>query len=79
MAIKMVGKVWNPCLCTCKKSFVMDTVDDAVNLPECCVGSTAIAADGGMQYMVNASGQWVETGLVSSIDDYMEEALGGEY
>jgi hypothetical protein len=61
MAIKMVDRKWCPCVTDYKKSFVMDSAEDAANLPECCPGSTAIVAakDGGM-YMVNASGEWEE-------------------
>lgn len=45
--------------------YIMDTVDDAKNLPKSCTGSTAVAALGGKVFMVNASGEWVETGTAT--------------
>lgn len=41
--------------------YIVDSVDDIVNLPACCPGSVAIVADkDGPVYMVNASGEWKE-------------------
>ena len=61
MAIKLVSKKWNPVLCTCQKSFIVDSAADVADLPQCCPGSTAIvAAKDGAMYMVNASGSWEE-------------------
>ena len=61
MAIKMVHKAWCPCTNDYKKEFILDSAEDAANLPESCPGSTAIVAgkDGAI-YMVNASGSWEE-------------------
>lgn len=65
MAIKKVNSDWCPCLEATRYHFVMDTVDDVPNLPKCCTGSTAVAAEGGKVYMVNASDKWVESGTAS--------------
>lgn len=61
MAIKLIKKEWNPCLCTCQQSFILDSAEEVADLPQCCPGSTAmvVAKDGGI-YMVNASGEWEE-------------------
>ena len=59
MAVKCVGREWCPLFKTFRKSFVLDADSDAVELPDCCPGSTAVvAAAGGAVYMVNASGEW---------------------
>lgn len=58
------------------KRFVVDSEADIANLPQCDPGSTAVVAEGGKNYMVNASGVWVEGG---SFDSYINSALGGEY
>lgn len=60
MAIKLIKREWNPVLSTCQQSFILDSVEDADNLPKCCPGSTAIATEGGKLFMVNASGEWEE-------------------
>lgn len=60
MAIKLVKREWQSgdnyhC------EFVMDSAEDAVDLPECSTGSIAIVADEGFAlFMVNASGEWKE-------------------
>lgn len=41
------------------KEFICDTEADVATLPSCCAKSTAMVADTGNVYIVNASGQWV--------------------
>ena len=65
MACKQIGQTWNPILVQTKKKFIMDSESDAKNLPQCCSGSYAFAVDGGVVYMVNASGEWVKMGAVT--------------
>ena len=65
MAIKQTGENWHSDLVTTKKKFIMDTEADAADLPKCYTGSTAISAEGGVVYMVNASGKWVKTGVAA--------------
>ena len=65
MAIKQTGQKWNPILNTTKRKFIMDSEADVVSLPKCCTGSYAISVDGGIVYMVNASGKWVKTGVAA--------------
>ncbi len=61
MAIKAIKSEWCTHLNDTRYQFVIDSPDDAANLPKCCPGSTAIvAAKDGAMYMVNASGQWGE-------------------
>lgn len=48
-----------------RKKFVLDSEDEVASLPKCCAGSIAIVAAGGKAYMVNASGEWVESGTAS--------------
>lgn len=81
MAIKLISNKFNFALGASVKKFIMDSDADVASLPECNPGSMAIVAEGGKAYVVNASGAWVEHGspITSAIDDYMEEALGGDY
>ncbi len=59
MAIKLVKREWQHDDYYCE--FVMDSAEDAVNLPECSTGSIAIVANEGCAlFMVNASGEWKE-------------------
>lgn len=61
MALKMVSHEWNAVTNDYRCSFVLDSADDAKDLPKCGVGSTAMAVDtDGPLYMVNASGEWEE-------------------
>ena len=60
MAIKGI-----PSLGTSKTKFIMDSEADAASLPECRPGSYALAVDGGIVYMVNASGVWKKMGTVA--------------
>lgn len=62
MAIKQTGTNWNPAFVATKRKFIMDSEADVANLPKCCTGSMAISVDGGVIYMVNASGSWVRMG-----------------
>ena len=56
---------------------------DVASLPPCCTGSSALVVDTGEVYMVNASGVWalLPNGAVTKdyLDQYMGEALGGDY
>ena len=65
MAIKQIGQKWNPILDTTEKKYIIDSAEDVTSLPKCCPGSCAIAVDGGTLYMVNASGEWTDTGVVA--------------
>lgn len=61
MAIKLINKKWCPNVGDYRCEFVMDSADDAANLPNSCPGSTAmVAAKDGAMFMVNASGAWEE-------------------
>ncbi len=61
MAINCIGREWCPMSKEFRHEFVLDSADDAANLPECAPGSVAIVADkDGAVYMVNASGEWRE-------------------
>lgn len=62
MAYKLVAQRWSPVLGSTKKKYIADTESDIASLPKCCTGSTAIVADSGVGYMVNASGVWVKSG-----------------
>lgn len=64
MAIKRLDKVGVPYE-QAPKRFIMDSEADVAKLPACCPGSTAVSAEGGMVYMVNASGAWVKTGVAA--------------
>lgn len=61
MAIKLVDSKWNPILAGTTKKFVMDSASEAASLPDAIPGSSALAADTGAAYIVNASGVWKET------------------
>lgn len=44
------------------RHYHIDYDDDTENLPgldECCVGSTALSAESGTQYIIGSDGQWV--------------------
>lgn len=61
MAVKMIDSEWCAINEGYRCSFVMDSASEVANLPKCCPGSTAIAAEkGAPMFMVNASGEWVE-------------------
>jgi hypothetical protein len=59
MAIKVTNKEWCAYNNDYRCEYVMDSADDAANLPQSCPGSTAMVADEtASYYMVNASGEW---------------------
>ena len=59
--IKKVERQWCAEAGAYRESFILDSADDAKDLPECCAGSMAAVADkDGAAYMVNASGEWKE-------------------
>lgn len=60
MAIKMIDKEWCAEVKAYRKEFIIDGKADIANLPECCVGSTALVVATGDVYVVNASGEWVD-------------------
>lgn len=65
MAIKEIGRKWCASVGNYRKKFIIDSEEDVGNLPKCCTGSTAIVAEGGKTYIVNASGEWVAFGTAS--------------
>lgn len=81
MAIKCISVKFNYALGRNVKKFILDTEADVADLPPCQPSSLAVVAKGGKSFMVNASGEWVEHGsaITSAIDEYMEDALGGDY
>lgn len=59
MAWKIVEEVYIPSLKMDKVKIVMDSTEDAKNLPKCCPDSTAYVADKDLTcFVVNASGEW---------------------
>ena len=53
------------------REFLCDTDADFTNLPESCVGSTAVSIESGKVMVVNTEGNWVEFGVPAkpSVDD----------
>ena len=62
MAHKLIKEKYSVHVDARKKEFLCDTDADFANLPEACVGSTAVSAATGNVYIVNASGNWVAFG-----------------
>lgn len=62
MAIVRNEREWAADVCAYQCEYILDTEADVPNLPECCVGSTAIVVASGNVYMVNASGVWTKFG-----------------
>ena len=62
MAIKCTNQAYAACQPDYKREFICDTEADVENLPQCCPMSTAVVADSGSVYIVNASGNWVKFG-----------------
>ena len=61
MAVKMIDETYCPYADDYRRSYIMDSADDAGSLPKACTGSTAmVAGKDGPLYMVNASGAWEE-------------------
>lgn len=61
MAIKLINIEWTPGTALFRNTYVMDSAEDAQNLPDAPTGSTAIVAEqNGPIYIVNASGEWKE-------------------
>ena len=61
MAIKLISQEWCPYSNDHRSQYILDSAEDAENLPEACPGSIAMVADkDGAIYMVNASGEWKE-------------------
>lgn len=62
MAIKMTNHDWCDCLQDYRTDFICDTEADVASLPASCAQSTALVAETGNVYIVNASGNWVKFG-----------------
>lgn len=62
MAVKQIGQKFSPVVKATKKRYIVDTESDVATLPTCCPGSTAVVAEGGKTYVVNASNRWVLLG-----------------
>lgn len=62
MAIKLVNQKWNPYVGDHQCEFIVDSNADFENLPESCVGGTALCPKSGTVMVVNASGEWVKFG-----------------
>ena len=61
MAIKLIKQERCDAQRSLVNHYIIDSPADVADLPECCVGSTAIVASkDGPIYMVNASGEWKE-------------------
>ena len=63
MAVKQIDKVGVP-YNQAPKRVIVDSESDVATLPSCYPGSSAIAVDEGVLYMVNASGEWKKMGNV---------------
>ena len=62
MAIKRISNTWNEAMDEPVVTYLMDTDNDLEQLPDSAPSSTAISAESGRVYIVNASGEWVEFG-----------------
>lgn len=61
MAYKLIAREYNRVANIVASSFVLDSAEDAADLPQSAPGSTAIVAEkGGAVFIVNASGEWKE-------------------
>lgn len=59
MAYKLTAREYNRVANLMTDTYILDSKDDAANLPAASPGSMAmVAVDGGAIYMVNASGEW---------------------
>lgn len=74
MAYKIINKEYCACVDDYRLTIIADTDDDIKNIPSCCVGSIAIVADGGIEYMTNTAGKWC---LKSGAKSESEDALAG--
>ena len=62
MAIVCIDKEWVACGSGEKCEFLCDTDADFANLPQACVGSTAVSIASGSVRIVNTQGVWVAFG-----------------
>ena len=62
MAIQQTAREFCPFLGEYRAEYLCDTEADVASLPACCVQSTAIVADSGDVWIVNASGELVKVG-----------------
>lgn len=62
MAYKCYEMTYSRALDDHIKKFICDAASDVANLPEAAPMSTAIVAENGNVYIVNASGAWVSFG-----------------
>ena len=65
MAYKLISRRWNSTLVDVRNKFILDSEVDVAILPESATGSTAVVAQGGKAFMVNASGEWVDFGTAT--------------
>lgn len=62
MAYKMIDEAYCPYVRAMRREFICDTDADFADLPECCVGSTAVSLETGNVRVVNSKGEWVAFG-----------------
>lgn len=62
MAYKLINETYCPYVNESRKEFICDTDADFTNLPDACVGSTAVSIESGKVMVVNTEGNWVEFG-----------------
>lgn len=70
MAIKEVRREWDECQLDYVKEFILHTEADVADLPECCVGSTAIVGETGNVYVSGKGKAWKKR------EEAMEEGPG---
>ena len=59
MAVKLIDEIYCPHVDDYRRTFIIDSDEDAIKLPKSCPGSFAIVADeGGSVYMTNTNGAW---------------------
>lgn len=61
MAIQLIGAKWNYDISGSEKRYLVDSASEVGGLPEAPPDSRALVLDTGAAYIVNASGEWVET------------------
>lgn len=61
MAIQLISAKWNYDISGSEKRYLVDSASEVGGLPEAPPDSRALVLDTGAAYIVNASGEWVET------------------
>lgn len=59
MAYKLINQEYCPFSNNYRREYLCDTDADFDNLPDACVGSTAVSVETGNVLVVNTSGDWV--------------------